>query len=867
MVFCCFSTDYLLPTTYSFESVVANNFHFSPPFFHFSIPHFSSSIMLTTLKTRLKRASRQLPLLASALLLAPTAWAQITIPTGNPTGTTNRKPLGTYFGFERSAAIYTAADISGSGSITSVGFYLESIAAPIAAVPTRIFLKTTTNTSFAAGTTVAAEQTGATLVYNATIPVSSFTAGTWVTVALTAPFTVTATDNLEIIVETNGGGTGTEGSAAKVFRFTSAGTNRFQSWQADNAAPTAAGTLATARPNVQLTGLTPVACVAPSSLTVTNTGTAGTTANVTFTAGNGNTGYTLTYTPTGGTPVTQTVTASPVALTGLTPSTTYAVSLVGNCAGGATSATATTTFTTSAPSLVNDNPAGAVTLTVGTTCTPVNGTNVGATTTTAAGYVNPSLTAGCGIAGSPKDVWYKFTTAATGTGSTSATITVTGSAAGYLRGFSSAAGATGPFTEIGCAAGTTNNTVSAPLSLSSLMPSTTYYVFVSGYGSLDTQGAFTICATASAAAVCNAPTAVTVTNATGTSLQVNFTPGTNNTSYTVSYTTGGAATTVNATASPVTLTGLMAGTTYTITVQALCSAGGTAAPVVIAGTTTGTPPAPSYVGLPYTEGFEANWVNARSIRDVPTNSWRNTPATGDNSWRREDDGFASANWRFVGNEMPTTAFPIPPYVIRFSTGAHSARFHSFGANVGLQGRFDLYVNMSGPVSKALSFDYINPTGTDKLEVFVSTDGGTTFAATPILTATTNAAFTAKTVSIASTSATTVVRFLATSDFGDNDIGIDNVQLRVVSATTNPALAAAVALYPNPASRAFTLSVPAGSLRTASATLTNALGQVVQTRALSATGTTVFDVSGLAAGMYSLTLKSGNDLVVKRVVVE
>jgi hypothetical protein len=33
------------------------------------------------------------------------------------------------------------------------------------------------------------------------------------------------------------------------------------------------------------------------------------------------------------------------------------------------------------------------------------------------------------------------------------------------------------------------------------------------------------------------------------------------------------------------------------------------------------------------------------------------------------------------------------------------------------------------------------------------------------------------------------------------------------------------------------------------------------------GSADFNVSSLAAGVYSLTLKSGNDLVVKRVVVE
>ena len=80
---------------------------------------------------------------------------------------------------------------------------------------------------------------------------------------------------------------------------------------------------------------------------------------------------------------------------------------------------------------------------------------------------------------------------------------------------------------------------------------------------------------------------------------------------------------------------------------------------------------------------------------------------------------------------------------------------------------------------------------------------------------------------------------------------------------------ALGLYPNPAHQSFQLSVPTG-LRAASATLSNALGQVVQSRQLNlpATGGTAdFNVSSLASGIYTLTLKSGVDLVVKRVVVE
>ena len=141
------------------------------------------------------------------------------------------------------------------------------------------------------------------------------------------------------------------------------------------------------------------------------------------------------------------------------------------------------------PPPVNDDPAGALALTLGTTCAPVNGTNAGATTTTPAGYANP----GCGVAVNPKDVWYTFKTAASGVGSTYVRLQVTGAPAGQVRVFSAASNA-GPFTEVGCSSSGDNNTVAADLGLSPLTPNTTYYVFVSGYGSGDATGAFTICA-------------------------------------------------------------------------------------------------------------------------------------------------------------------------------------------------------------------------------------------------------------------------------------------------------------------------------------------------------------------------------------
>jgi len=779
----------------------------------------------------------------------------------------------------------------------------------------------------------------------------------------------------------------------------------------------------------------------------------------------------------------------------------------------------------------NDNPSGATALPLGTTCTPTSTTNTGATTTAAAGlgYTNP----GCGIAVNPKDVWYTFSTAAAGQqGSTAATITVAGTPAGQVRVFSSTGGAAGPFVSVGCSAGTTNNTQAPALELRGLTPATTYYIDVSGYGSADAQGAFTICATVlvlpandaavtgifslgqvtqnynspqvaraavtnlSGSTLTNIPVTLTVsgantftstqtvatlapnasvlvtfpsyplaaagvntltvtvpaddvntnnsqvftqnvtasrlsfidgtqplnatpvgvgvangilaarytltqpgsissitptfvgagsgattyqvqlydaTGAGGTPGAVLFTSTTqtrptatgspviavpnvsipagdffvavkeldmnvgigyqvenplrpntfyyqvpagawtpiNNTTlrtrlalevgvaappacapasalaatavtatsasltftaaagvtYTITYqAAGGPVQTVTPapTAGPVALTGLTPATAYTVTVITNCAGGLTSAPVTATFTTLAAPPA--FATLPYVQNFETTWLSVAGTRDAPAANWRNTPTTGDNSFRRDEDG-ASANWRFLADDIDPT---LHVYDTRFSSGAHSARFHSYGSAAGLQGKLDMYVNMSAVGNKTLSFDYINPTGTDKLEVLVSTDGGTTFNATPILTATTNATFTAKTVTVNSTSATTVIRFQATSDFGNDDLGFDNVQLRVISATQNAALAATVSLYPNPAHQSFQLSVPAGSLRAASATLINALGQVVQSRQLdlpAAGGIATFNVSSLAAGVYSLQLKSGNDLVVKRVVVE
>ncbi|MCS6796616.1 MAG: choice-of-anchor D domain-containing protein, partial [Raineya sp.] len=172
---------------------------------------------------------------------------------------------------------------------------------------------------------------------------------------------------------------------------------------------------------------------------------------------------------------------------------------------------------------------------------------------------------------------------------------------------------------------------------------------------------------------------------------------------------------------------------------------------------------PTYAALPVSESFEGTWQSVCATRDVPNNSWRNTPVTGDASWRRDNDA-AGGGWT-----SPTSGGYTPVSAL----GNYSARFHSSGAASGQTGDLDLYVNLNTPGIKQISFQYINTNGTDVLQVFLSTDGGATFSplGSPIGVA---AAWTGYSYTTNAVSATAVIRFRATSDFGGTDIGLDAV---------------------------------------------------------------------------------------------
>ncbi|GAA4362000.1 hypothetical protein GCM10023185_29500 [Hymenobacter saemangeumensis] len=187
--------------------------------------------------------------------------------------------------------------------------------------------------------------------------------------------------------------------------------------------------------------------------------------------------------------------------------------------------------------------------------------------------------------------------------------------------------------------------------------------------------------------------------------------------------------------------------------------------------------APVYATLPVQQSFEQTWLSICGLRDAPSASWRSNPVVGNNAWRRYDDP-SGAGW---------TSPTFGGYTPQASLGSHSARFHSYIATAGLVGTLDLYVNLSAPGPKELTFDHINTNGTDSLFVLLSTDGGATFGR-PLLRlgSAALASFTSESLPLTTTSATAVVRFLARSDNGTTDIGLDNVQIAATSSCLAPA---------------------------------------------------------------------------------
>lgn len=330
----------------------------------------------------------------------------ITVGTGTAT---QRYPLGVYYGFQRDASLYTAAEINlpAGGSVLSVAW--NATTASSATTPVKVYLKSVP----AATTTIAAQNwatstAGATLAYTGTL--NNITTG-WNTITLQSPFYYNGVENLMVLVEVSYGGTGTGGIAGNDFTYSNSASRHMYIEEDNSASLATAGTVNSNRPNVKLTFGPPPSCLPPVGVTL-GTLTA-TTAAISWSAPSSAPagGYDVYYStsataPTGATVPSQTVTGTGITLSPLVPNTTYYVWVRSKC-----SASDQSTWI------------GQLTLTTPPSCIAPSALAVGAVTQTNAviSWTAPSIAPAGGY-----DIYYSTSaTAPTGATVPSQTVTTT----------------------------------------------------------------------------------------------------------------------------------------------------------------------------------------------------------------------------------------------------------------------------------------------------------------------------------------------------------------------------------------------------------------------------------------------------------
>ncbi len=203
--------------------------------------------------------------------------------------------------------------------------------------------------------------------------------------------------------------------------------------------------------------------------------------------------------------------------------------------------------------------------------------------------------------------------------------------------------------------------------------------------------------------------------------------------------------------------------------------------------TTGTPvytntivfnvKSPMYASIPFMESFET-WTTNCSVKDVPVDAnnniyWVNTPSTGSNSWRRNDEGGGIPPiWQYN-----TTSGPWYPAQQEAIHGNKAARFHSTGTFNGMVGSLDLLIDASTHIGpKEVNFHLINANGGDSLRVLWSDNGGGSFTKAATYGAT--GGWNSYSVMVPSDAPNTVIRFQGVGEFSasGSDIGLDSVRV-------------------------------------------------------------------------------------------
>lgn len=261
---------------------------------------------------------------------------------------TERFPLGNYYGFERSAALYTSSEMGNTGNLTSLAWYAET--AGLGSRPIKIYLKKVT-TSTLAESTWSQMIVGAVEIYNSGMePIEG-----WNTFSLVSSFEIAAGENLLVLVEANYGGWGLTGTVGNSVR-SSIVSGKHQIWMDDDFAPTEAGELSPNRPNIKLNFGEAPTCFPPVGVSITDISADSAMLSWSPTISDNELGYSYEVRTSGepGSEVglflegtVQNIEDLPINLEGLELSTTYYVYVKANCtAEDSSSWTAVKSFST-----------------------------------------------------------------------------------------------------------------------------------------------------------------------------------------------------------------------------------------------------------------------------------------------------------------------------------------------------------------------------------------------------------------------------------------------------------------------------------------------------------------------------------------
>ncbi|WP_223651661.1 T9SS type A sorting domain-containing protein [Hymenobacter psoromatis] len=362
---------------------------------------------------------------------------------------------------------------------------------------------------------------------------------------------------------------------------------------------------------------------------------------------------------------------------------------------------------------------------------------------------------------------------------------------------------------------------------------------------------------------CAVPTGLAVTAASATTATVTFADAGNAGSYQLIYGPVGfqpatSGTTVAATASPFTLTGLQSGATYQLYARTSCTGGGTsllAGPVTFS---TGCPAVTTVTDFPYVQNFDnvpAGSALPCGITVLDANAdgttWaitKTTPNSSPNAIRYTStipSSPAADDWFFTP-ALTTTATTRYQVAFRYRAEGIPGSASSFIEKLEVKAGAT-----ATPADQTTTlYTNINITTTD----YALADG----TSTPVV------------ATFAPGAGTQYVGFHVISSANQGNLYVDDLTIMAaaVTATTSAALLQAVTVFPNPSTTGlFDLEIHGANAKGAlGVQVTNVLGQAVYTGTARDNYTNRLDLSGLAPGFYHLQVRNGEETMTRQLAI-